>query len=310
MGYIRSYIEGHFGVVLLVACGLGLAVPGLSGLPDQSAVLTLAALMFVSCFRLSEGGFRSLDVRSLLVFHVARYLLLPWVLWAVAMQLAPGFAVGVFLLATLPAGVSSPAIASIYGGVVAPGFVIVIVSQLMVPFLIPAQFMLLGALDGSVGLPVMPKPIDLFLTMVWCIFVPMGLYVLLKKQRKLAAAMQREGKLLSMLLVAFVIALVVSKQREVLLAQGLGLAVALGVSVTCFFSFMVVGWVAGRKQPRGARITYAGCSTFNNAALGVSLALLHFSPEIVLFVAVSEMAWALLPMLFGFLLRRVDGGAR
>ena len=302
---VKSYIESHFGVVLLVSCGLGLAVPWMARLPDQSAVLILASLMFVSCFRLGEGGWSSLDWRSLVLFHAVRYGALPWVLWWLVSLVLPQYAVGVFLLTALPAGVSSPAIASIYGGVMAPGFAIVIISQLMVPFVIPAQFAWLGAMDGSVGAPVMPQPFDLFLTMVWCIFVPMAMYVLLKGQKKLADTMQAQGKFLSMLLVALVIALVVAKQRDVMLAQGLGLGVALAVSVFCFVSFMAVGWWSGVKQERSVRTTYAACSCFNNAALGVSLALLHFSPQIVMFVAVSEMAWSLLPLLFGLFLRRV-----
>ena len=226
-------------------------------------------------------------------------------LWFIAQQVVPNYAIGVFLLAVLPAGVSSPAIAHIYGGIVAPGFAIVILSQLATPFLIPLQFALVGHLDMSHRLQVMPSPLDLFMTMVWCIFVPIMAYWFLRKKEKLATYILAQNKLFSMLLVAFVIAMAIAKQREILLSHIGDMALSLVVAVMCFVSFMVAAWAYAQRLSRPERITYAACSVFNNAALGVSLALLHFLPPIILFVAVSEIAWSLLPLLFGFFLRRV-----
>lgn len=305
MSAFRHWVEGHFSALLIVACGFGLAVPALGHVPDQAAVVVLALLMFVSCFRLGEGSLSQIHFRTLVTYHLVRYAMLPFVWWGVGQIFIPEYALGLFLLAALPAGVSSPAIATIYGGAVAPGFAIVIVSQLITPLLLPALFVILSFYDGGVASPVMPKPYDLFVTMVWCILLPMGLYALLRRQRHLSAVIQRNGKVWSMLLVAFVIALVVSKQRETLLAEGSSLFVALVVALACFASFIVIGWRLARKQPQETRITYAICSCFNNAALGVSLALLHFPAPIIIFVAVSEMAWSLLPLLFSVFLRVV-----
>ncbi|MBY0407244.1 MAG: hypothetical protein K2Q01_06085, partial [Rickettsiales bacterium] len=118
---IRHVIESRFGLVLLSGALMGLALPGIDRLPNASAVLVLALLMFISCYRLRDGGFASVRVGQLLGFWVVRYSVLPAGMWLVAKGIAPDYAVGVFLLAVLPAGVSSPAIAHIYGGVVAPG---------------------------------------------------------------------------------------------------------------------------------------------------------------------------------------------
>lgn len=292
-------------MVLLGACVFGLVMPGMPSLPNDTAVLVLALLMFISCYRLSEGGFAALRWKHVVGFWLLRYGILPLALWSIARLVVPEYAIGVFLLSVLPAGVSSPAIAHLYGGVVVPGFAIVILSQLATPFLIPLQFALVGHADASVAGQVVPSPGDLFLTMVWCIFVPMMVFACVRKHRGLADYVQRQSKVASMLLVAFVIALAIAKQRDILMAHVADMALSLVITVLCFIAFMIAGWVFARGLAREERITYATCSAFNNAALGVSLALLHFPPPIILFVAVSEIAWSLLPMLFGVFLRKV-----
>jgi len=289
---MKHFIETHFGIVLLLSCLVGLVLPGLPQLPNESAVLILALLMFTSCYRLREGGFSSIRWRDIGWFYIGRYVFLPLALWAVAHALVPDYALAIFLLSVLPAGVASPAFAHIYGGVAPPAFAVAIVSQLLAPFLIPLQFSLIG--DVAVA----PSPAHLFITMVWCIFVPMAIYAMVRKQPKLAGVMIENNKLFSILLVAFVIALAIAKQREVILAGGVALFASLVLTILCFAIYIIAGWFMVPGRPKPERITYATASSFNNAALGVSLALLHFSPAVILFVAVSEIAWSLLPMMF------------
>lgn len=305
MDRLRHIVESHFSGVLLIACALGMVLPGIGDLPDETAVVVLAMLMFSSCFKLKEGGFHALSMKMLGSFTVIRYLLLPGVLWLITVQFFPQYAVGVFLLATLPAGVSTPALASLFNGRVAPGFAIVIISQLITPLLIPAQFAWLTLFDGGVEGPVIPSPYALFRTMLLCIVLPMSVYYCFRNRPKLSEVMQRESKLISVLLVAFVIAMVVAKQRELLLAEGWMLLVAVVLAASCYTSFMLLGWYLSKGQPRDVRITVATCSMFNNAALGVSLALLHFDGVVVLFIAVAEMTWATLPVILSAFLRRV-----
>ncbi len=253
-------------------------------------------LMFISCYRLRDGGFASLRWKNILLFYVLRYCLLPGLLWFIARQLAPQYAAGVFLLSTLPAAVSSPAFASIFGGAIAPAFAIVIVSQLLTPFLIPLQFAMLGGIEAT------PSPAALFMTMVWCVFLPMSIYAITRRHHRSAAYIYSQNKIWSVLLVAFVIAMAIAKQRDVILS-GEGLISALLVALCCFATYIAFGYYLFPKRPREERITYTTSSSFNNAALGVSLALLHFSAPVILFVAISEIGWALLPMMLGVFLR-------
>lgn len=289
---MRHFIENHFGLLFLISCIGGLIIPGMGNLPNETATLILAALMFISCYKLEGSGLAGIRWRDVSLFYVLRYVLLPPVMWAIAHVVAPDYATGVFLLSTLPAAVSSPALSAIYGGAVPASFAIVIISQLLTPFMIPLQFALMGNVQAA------PSPAHLFATMVWCIFVPMIAYALVRRQKHVSNWAHANGKLASMLLIAFVIALAVAKQRDVILSNHIGLLVSLVITLICFTAYMLIGWYAMWKCAREERITFATCSAFNNAALGVSLALLHFPPNVILFVAVSEIGWSLLPLLF------------
>lgn len=111
-------------------------------------------------------------------------------------------------------------------------------------------------------------------------------------------------KLISIILVAFVIALVIAKQRDFILANTAQLVVPVAITLACYLVFLSFGWFFAKKQGVEAQITIATCSGFNNVALGVSIALLHFPQNVIIFFAVSEMAWAMLPIMFRFLFLR------
>ena len=294
---IRHLIESHFSLVLLLACATGLLLPGIDTVPDASASVALAMLTYASCFKLRDGGVRNIRWRDIALFYVARYVLLPLSLYALSHWLVPEYAMAVFLLALVPAAVSSPAFTHMFGGMVPPAFAIVISSTLLAPLMIPLMFFLLGEPGIS------PSPLPLFRTLAFCILLPMALYAATRRFERLSHSMYQNVKVISIVLVAFVIALVVAKQREVILGDIPALIPLAACSLGCFVIFLLFGRWLARHKPAPERITYMACSGFNNVALGVSLALLHFPPLVILFVAVSEMAWASVPLLMKWLTR-------
>ena len=291
---LKTFIETHFGYVLLVACAAGLLLPGLSRVPDWSASVALGMLTYASCFKLRDGGFADISWRRIWVFYALRYVALPVALFALAHVVFPTYAMGVFLLALLPTAVSSPAFATMFGGRAAPAFAIVIVSTCLAPFLIPLQFSWAG------DMAVAPSPWPLFKTLALCVFTPMVLYYATRSHKSWGDAMYANVKIISITLVAFVIALVIAKQRDVILASPIALIKPLLIIIGCYCMFITSGWYLARREIQGARISFAACSGFNNVALGVSLALLHFPQEVIVFVAVSEVGWSLLPIMFRF----------
>jgi predicted Na+-dependent transporter len=294
---MKAFIEHHFGTVLILSCVAGLVVPGLPSLPDVAALVTLALLTFVACYRLRDGGMKDIRWRDITIFYVLRYTLLPLGMWYVAHITIPDYATSVLLLTLLPSAISSPAFTHIFGGIAIPAFAITVLSQVAAPFMIPAAFALVGSTE------VVPPPHQLFTTLVWCIFMPMLIYGIVRNHHKSATIIHANGKFFSILLVAFIIALAVAKQRDVILGDPEAIIAATAVTTTCYVLYLIFGWVVSHRRPREERITYATCSGFNNAAMGVSLALMHFSPPVILFVAASEISWAILPSIFKWGLR-------
>lgn len=297
---MRHLIETNFGIVLLISCIVGLGSPALAAVPDASASVALAMLTYASCFKLKDGGFSEIRWGNICLFYVVRYIILPIVLLIITQKIFPDYAAAIFLLALLPTAVSSPAFANMFGGRVPPAFAIVILSTILAPFLIPLQCSLVLA-DANVT----PTPLPLFRTLAFCVFVPMIIYFSTRSFTKFGAVMYDNVKLISIILVAFVIALVIAKQRDFIIDHTADIIVPILLTIVCYNIFLACGWLFARGQSREIRISFATCSMFNNVALGVSIALLHFPQNVILFVAVSEMAWAMLPIMFRWFLGKV-----
>jgi bile acid:Na+ symporter, BASS family len=304
MTRFRSFVENHFSLVLVLSSIVGLLLPGLDQLPNESAVATLALLMFIACYKLRDGGFSTIRWRDIGLFCALRYGLLPVALWAVAYSIIPSYATAILLLATVPSAVSAPALTAIYNGAVPTAFAIAIASQLITPFMVPLQFTWLSALGLAPEGQVIPHPAHLFMTMVWCIFVPMVIYFFTRHHKRSADMFYEKGKFFAILLVAFVIALVIAKQRDVILSNLPHLGISFVIALACFSVFILFGWWFSRGQSPANRVTYTTCSGFNNVALSVSLALVHFDAAVILFVAIAELGWALLPVLLGWFLKK------
>jgi predicted Na+-dependent transporter len=292
------FVEQHFTFVLLAACVVGLAVPGMASIPDWTAGFVLGLLTFFSCFKLRDGGFSEIRWRRIALFYLLRYVLLPVVFLWLARALTPDYAMAIFLLALVPTAVSSPAFVSVFGGHVASAFALVLVSTLLAPLLIPLQF------AWAESSAVAPAPIFLFKTLVLCVFVPIVFYVFARRYQALSDTIYKRNKFLAIVLVFFIIALVVAKQRDLILADIPAIIPMLLINVACFICFLLAGWFFMPRKRHAQRITFATCSMFNNVALGVSLALLHFPPDVILFVAASEMAWAMLPAIMNLWIRK------
>ncbi len=296
---MKHLIETHFGLALMLACVFGLLLPGMPSIPNELAGLALAVLMFVSCYRLSDSQLSDIRPRELMLFYIVRYVALPPLLYVLTLQLAPDYALAVLLLSVVPAAVSSPAFTAIYGGKVAIAFAVVLLSQLLSPVVIPLHFMAVGA-DG-----ITPSAAHLFHTLLLCVVLPMIVYALARKHAASRQYFYAQGKLISILLIMFIIALAIAKQRDVILANPAQLALPFALAMGCYVVYFLVGFVFARRD-RASQISYATCSGFNNAALGVSLALMHFGADVLLFIAAAEIGWSLLPMLMRFWVKQTD----
>ena len=107
MHSIRIFVQDHFALVLLCAAVIGMIAP-IEDLPNHGASIPLALLTYASCFKLRDGGFSEINWWQVSIFYCWRYVILPIALLALSYLIIPEYALGVFLLALVPAAVSSP----------------------------------------------------------------------------------------------------------------------------------------------------------------------------------------------------------
>lgn len=299
---MTRWIEHHMNGWLFIGCIAGLVWPYWEWAPDVLVKLILMTATFIACFKMNMVEFKQLAWKRLSVLILLRYTVLAWVAYYVLVLFLPvEIALAAMLMVALPAGVSSPAITHLMGGQVTLAAIVTLVTTLLVPFSIPLLFSVVGS--GSVT----PDPLHLLETLTVILIVPCLLFLLLRKVRPIHAPLQvgihRYGKSIVVLLTALMLAIVVGKQREFVLAD-IGLLSQMVVLTFAVLSLLLwIGWASGKSMARDQQIALATTSGFNNAALGVALAALHFSPMVVIVTVAAEISWAFLPFVMRWLMR-------
>ncbi len=281
---MKRFIETHFSLVLLASVFAGIFVPGLERVPSGVVIVILAAILFLSCFKVRWEEIRALHWRRFGAFYAARYVAFPILLYLAFRWFSPRFAPAVFLLALLPAGVSSPAFAGLFGGSVSLAIVILAVTTLLVPVLLPGMVALV--LDTSLAIDVK----SLLVTLVGTVIVPLGIARLLRGRPRVEHFVATWGSSISILAVASTVTLVVTRHRGLILAEPLSLVAPLGLATLAFlFLYGFGAFLPGAA--RDERVTYAACSGANNLSLGISLAYLYFPSDTSLFLVLGEFPW-------------------
>lgn len=281
---MKRFIETHFSLVLLGSVFLGLAVPGLEHVPSWVVIGILACILFLACFKIRWEEIRRVHWARFGAFYAARYVAFPILLYFAFRLVSVRFAPAAFLLALLPAGVTSPAFAGLFGGSVSLAIVILSLTTLLVPLLLPA--MVAAILGSSLAIDVK----SLLTTLVATVLVPIGLASALRGKARVQALVTHWGNTVSILAVAATVTLVVTRHRELILSQPLQLAVPLAlVSLTFVLLYGFGALLPGAANHE--RVTYAACSGANNLSLGISLAYLYFPTDTSLFLVLGEFPW-------------------
>ena len=285
---MRAWIQNHFNVVMLVGFLSGLFVPGLEKIPTSTVIVLLGLIIFFSCTRITRSDFHKIDRKLAALFYLFRFLVIPAFLYQIVLWGFPDFAMGALLLALMPVGVTSTAIAMLTGGNPAMTLFGTIMANGLAPFVIP--FLIFVVAGQSVDLDVGHMLMMLCLS----IFVPVLLYMALTKSAPQSKTwIEREAQIWSILLTGGNVAIVIAHQRGYFFnaPEMVVLAVVLGCAL--YAVFYAVGWFWAQKSPERERQTFAVCSGVNNVTLSAALALLYFSPLTVMFCALAQIPWVL-----------------
>jgi BASS family bile acid:Na+ symporter len=278
-------IENHLGLVLGLAILLGLFCPGVDKLPEVTALYLIAAVFFVSCFKISKKEFLEISIKRSLLFYLLRFVALPLILLFFCREFLPEFATGVFLLTLMPAGISSPPVSGVLNGNLTLALSLVLLSSLAAPFVVPLMFYLTHPPVENMDLN------QLFVTLSTVIFVPLLLHLPFRHVKVVNECLVKNNKSTSVFLFGLLMVAVVAVQRNEILADWQKMGWDFVILFVLYGLYYVWAWYLPKAKSAPERITFAICSGLNNNALGISLALACF-PEVALFLVLTSLPWA------------------
>lgn len=283
---LKSIIESNFNSILLLSVIVGLFVPSIEYTPNEAVTVLLAIIMFFVSSKVDLSTIKNIPIKSVIVFYIVRFILLPIALFYLAESLIPKYAIGILLVSLVPVGVTTPMLVSTAKGNVTFALALTIVTSLLAPFMIPLIFMNMS-LSSEIEIS------GLFITLFSIIIIPLLLYYLLTRfKRGLKPLIDKNSSFVSIAFTGLVIAIVVSKQKDVFLNDTFSLFLASIVMFLLFILFYIFGWFYPMQRDKPDMIISNSLSSGAiNTAVGINLALLYFSSDTVFFLVISEFAW-------------------
>jgi len=198
-------------------------------------------------------------LRGLVVMVVIKLVVLPVVLYGLALVIIPDYAVPVLLLSGISTGVVAPFIATLLAAAVAPVLRMVIMTSLLVPFSLPCLVKLLAGAEITIPLETMMQ----LLAMV--IFFPIAAVLFLRKfYPRIIETISARQFPLSLVLFGLINLGVFSKYSEFLFQHPKQLVVSTAVAYVLSVVYYMTGFLITPGKGISERL-----------AAGVSLALMN-----------------------------------
>lgn len=290
LSHLLGWLQRHTFLVLLGSFALGLTLPGLESTPASALISILALQLFLACFRSTVQEMRGIQPLTVLFCCTARYCILPVLLYFLSLWIAPNYSIGILLLALIPAGVSSPAFVTIYGGNVALAITLVLVSSLLALITIPFGFSAFSIAQVQVDGWAMLR------TLLWVLVLPFLCHLPLRRIPKLFQWMNQYATKFIVVLMAALLVLVAARQRANILSDTTHIWSILFWSALVYFLFYVVGWRLSWRESLPNRVSYTLVSGVNNIMLGTLLATIYFPGDTTTFLLLSNLPWIIVLM--------------
>lgn len=283
-----EFIEKHFWIVLIAGIVIALWKPVPFEVPPLLPKILLGMMLFLVFLKIDALEILE-NIRNykLMIYVVFIYMIIiPLFFFFLIKIFDPELAIGILLLTSMPAGVSTPALADIVKGNVSLSMSLAIVSQLAAPFTVPLLFMLFVNSSLSINISLLFKDIAIL------VFLPLICSQLIK--RYFPGAIKKTQHLFTsanvFLLFSFVY-ITISSQRNVILDNPAGLIWKIAVLYLVFIILHFVGYMICYKEKKENRIAIAIGAAYMNNGMAIVLAVSCFSPEILVLMVISEIPW-------------------
>jgi len=268
-------------------------LPGIESTPKELITLCLASNIFISCFRINKSDFSTISLPRNLIYYLTRFLLLPLILFWITQKWIPNYAVSVLLISLMPTGTAAPAVTILLEGNTGLALSMVVFSSLLVPITVPFVFYLFQGASVNNGYGA------IFVNLLLIVIVPVLVHFPLRTRARFQKWAQNNAKFVSALLVTMIIILVIGIGRESIFSNPAYIFQSLAIVTLLYVIYYLFGWISGFGISQRDKIGLTVTSGVNNNALGTGIALLHFAPQVALFLIISEVPWTLGIPLFG-----------
>jgi bile acid:Na+ symporter, BASS family len=285
---ISSFIERYFWIFLIAGMIIGLWGPSPGEMKPALPMVSLGLMLFLVFLKIDAVAILD-HVRNykLMLYISAFYMfIIPLVFYFSTRIFDPELAIGMLLLTSMPAGVSTPALTDLLKGNAALSMSLAIITQLLAPFTVPLLFLMIDFGGLSIN------KLLVFRDMALLVFVPMMISQVVK--RYFPATIKRTQHLFTsanVLLLCVFIYLAFSSQREVLLDNPAGLIWKVAVLYLVFILLHIIGYMICYKRSREDRIAVTLGAAYMNNGIAIVLAISYFRPEILILMVLSELPW-------------------
>ena len=285
---ISSIIEKHFWIVLIAGIVFALWIPLPFKVPHFVPKLILGLMLFLVFLKIDAIEILENMKNFKLMFYVTSVymIVIPLFFYFLMKVFDPGLAVGMLLLTSMPAGVSTPALTDIVKGNISLSMSLVITSQLIAPFTVPLLFWLVVNSSLAINKLLLLKDIAIL------VFVPLIISQIIKKYfpRTIKKTQHFFTSANVFLLFSFVY-ITMSSQRDVILQNPVGLIWKVAVIYLVFILLHFIGYFICYRDKKENRVAVAIGAAYMNNGMAIVLAVSYFSPEILILMVLSELPW-------------------
>jgi len=301
---IYSIFHSYLFIALLAIC-LGIFLPEIFREFSKYSTVFLGIIFFLSSLKIDISSLK-MEIKDWKIVLLVCFFVLfatPVLVYFVTLKLYAPVTIAFLLLASMPAGMTSPLLSEFIRGRQSLALVLTMVTSLLAPFTVPFMIKLLAGHSVTVDFWAMVKLLSLV------IYLPFALAQVVKFfNRQIIDRTSVYFKSVSMILLGFLIAGVIAKQSDFIIdgiRRGGDLVYYLLALVILFITLHVLGYFLAFWRNVEDRITITICVTYMNFTLAIELAN-KFFPEanVLLPVVFSVLPWALLLTPFGMLVNK------
>ena len=281
-------IEKYFWLILIAGIIIGVWKPFPFDVPPFLPKLILGMMLFLVFLKIDAlEVLENIRNYKLMIYVTVIYMLvIPLLFFYLIKIFDHDLAIGILLLTSMPAGVSTPALADIVKGNISLSMSLAIASQMVAPITVPLLFWLVVSSSLSINKLLLFKDIailvflPLILSRLFRIYFP----ALIRKTQHLFTSAN------VFLLFSFVY-ITISSQSSVILANPAGLIWKVAILYLVFILLHVIGYLIGFKEKKKDRISIALGAAYMNNGMAIVLAVSYFKPEILVLMILSEIPW-------------------